>query len=190
MRTRRIILSTIGILFGASIFVYGGYDDSPGAQLLGFVLVILGIVGIVKSKSRLLTQEKLGITNEFSFILQPSEHGVGVFTTQKIPAGTYLRLFGDERELGSRSLVRKTADVPKAFQSFCMHRGETMVCPQDFGSMSVGWYLNHSTQPNAVHRNFHWYAARDIKQGDEILIDYNTLEEPEDAKEKYYRKST
>jgi len=36
------------ILFGAFMFVYGGYDDSPGAQGLGAIAVVGGIVGMVK----------------------------------------------------------------------------------------------------------------------------------------------
>lgn len=31
------------------MFVYGGYDDSPGAQLLGLTIFIAGITGIIKS---------------------------------------------------------------------------------------------------------------------------------------------
>jgi hypothetical protein len=58
MKIRRIVISIIAILFGASIFVYGGYDDSPGAQLLGFIIVILGIVGIVKSKKNFVAKEQ------------------------------------------------------------------------------------------------------------------------------------
>lgn len=34
------------------MFVYGGYDDSPGAQGLGLLIVIAGIVGIVKSRKK------------------------------------------------------------------------------------------------------------------------------------------
>ena len=34
------------------MFVYGGYDDSPGGQMLGLIAVIIGIVGIIKSKKR------------------------------------------------------------------------------------------------------------------------------------------
>ena len=34
---------------GAFIFVYGGYDDSPGAQMLGLIAVIGGIVGAIKN---------------------------------------------------------------------------------------------------------------------------------------------
>ena len=49
--TKRI-LSILAILFGIFMFFYGGYDDSPGAQLLGVVLAITGIVLIVKSKKK------------------------------------------------------------------------------------------------------------------------------------------
>lgn len=34
------------------MFVYGEFDDSPGGQLLGLVLVIAGILGAVKSKNK------------------------------------------------------------------------------------------------------------------------------------------
>lgn len=40
------------ILLGIFMFVYGGYDDSPGAQLLGLVTVIGGVVGIVKNQKK------------------------------------------------------------------------------------------------------------------------------------------
>lgn len=48
----RLILSILAILFGAFMFVYGEYDDSPGGQLLGLLAVIIGIVGVVKSKKK------------------------------------------------------------------------------------------------------------------------------------------
>lgn len=48
----RIILFNLAILFGVFMFVYGGYDDSPGGQGLGLVAVIAGIVGIIKSKKK------------------------------------------------------------------------------------------------------------------------------------------
>ena len=53
MNKNRIIYSTAAILFGVFIFVYGGYDDSPGAQLLGLIAVILGIIGLVKSRKKI-----------------------------------------------------------------------------------------------------------------------------------------
>ena len=50
MKKSKIIFSILAILFGVFMFVYGGYDDSPGGQLLGLVVALLGIVGIVKSR--------------------------------------------------------------------------------------------------------------------------------------------
>ena len=47
---RVILYSVIAILFGIFMFIYGGYDDSPGGQLLGLILVVSGVVGLVRNK--------------------------------------------------------------------------------------------------------------------------------------------
>jgi hypothetical protein len=52
MNTIKILLSVLAILFGIFIFIFGGYDDSPGAQLLGVVIVVGSIVWIVKSTKK------------------------------------------------------------------------------------------------------------------------------------------
>ena len=126
-------------------------------------------------------------TNEFSFVLKSAKHGVGVFATHDIKEGAYLRLFREKDE-SKTSITRKKDDVPEYFRQFCVDRGEALLCPKDFGSMEIGWYLNHSKAPNAYHDdNYNYYALMDIKKGEEILIDYNTLDEPEEAKEEYYK---
>lgn len=38
------------ILLGVFLIVFGGIDDSPGAQLIGLVLIVTGIVFIFKGK--------------------------------------------------------------------------------------------------------------------------------------------
>lgn len=128
------------------------------------------------------------VTNEFSFILKPSKHGIGVFAVYDIKKGTFLRLFGDEKKFDNRVVFRDKKTVPELFRGYCMDRGNKLACPSDFGNMPVGWHLNHSENPNAKHRDYDWYASRDISAGEEITIDYNTLEEPEEAKEDYYKK--
>lgn len=50
MNKRKIIYSIIEILLGIFMFIYGGYDDSPGGQLLGVIAIIFGIVGIIKKE--------------------------------------------------------------------------------------------------------------------------------------------
>ncbi len=48
---KKIIISSFvfNILLGAFMFVFGGADDSHGAQLLGLLAVIIGVAGIVVS---------------------------------------------------------------------------------------------------------------------------------------------
>ena len=52
MNIGRIIYSVLAISFGIFMFVYGEFDDSPGGQMLGLVVFIIGIVGILKIKLR------------------------------------------------------------------------------------------------------------------------------------------
>lgn len=52
MNIIKILGFIILIALGIFVFIYGGYDDSPGAQLLGFLLFVSGIVGLVKHKKR------------------------------------------------------------------------------------------------------------------------------------------
>src|SRR3989344_4735016 len=89
-------------------------------------------------------------TDEFSFILKPSDHGIGVFAAHDIPKEAYLCMFGDEEALGARSLARAKQDVPEIFRQYCMDRGNQLICPKNFACMPVGWHLNHSKDPNAV----------------------------------------
>lgn len=49
MNIGKTTISIFLIILGAFVFVYGGYDDSPGAQLIGLVLAVIGIVAIVKA---------------------------------------------------------------------------------------------------------------------------------------------
>lgn len=128
-------------------------------------------------------------TNEFSFILRSAEYGIGVFATEDIKKGSHLRLFGDEETIDLRSLVRKKDEIPLVFRDYCIDHGAELICPNDFGQMHIGWYLNHSYTPNTYpDADYKWYALRDIQMGEEITIDYNSLNEPEEEKAEYYKK--
>lgn len=52
MNKIKLILFIFMVLFGVFIFVYGGYDDSPGAQLLGFLIFAGGVTKIIKSRKK------------------------------------------------------------------------------------------------------------------------------------------
>jgi hypothetical protein len=52
MNKIKIILSILAIPLGVFMFIYGGYDDSPGGQGLGLLLFVMGIIGIIKSRKK------------------------------------------------------------------------------------------------------------------------------------------
>ena len=112
-------------------------------------------------------------TDELSFVLKPSAiSGVGVFLTHPVKKGTYLDLFWDDTV---RRVPRAEIEKNPQLKGFCLFYGierQEYVCvPHKFSHMEIGWYLNHSAIPNAVHDK-KWIAARDIEAGEEITIDY------------------
>ncbi len=132
-----------------------------------------------------------GQWTEFSFILKPSLlGGIGVFATHDISAKS--QIFKNYFKI--RTL--KIKEVPTDFIKYCIKiSDEECLCPKRFDRMEIGWYINHSATPNIAQRTVIIegieecivYALNDIKAGDEILIDYNFLNEPEHLKEDYYK---
>jgi hypothetical protein len=136
--------------------------------------------------------------SEFSFVLKPSSlGGIGVFATHDFQTGTLLLT----TSFGLKLL--KIKDIPDAFVQYCVHlNDEECLCPEHFDRMEIGWYINHSSAPNIARycseynseeiNSFKarpFFAIQDIKAGDEILIDYNYLNEPEHLKEDFYKKT-
>lgn len=112
-------------------------------------------------------------TSELSFILKPSSvEGIGVFAYHEIIKGSYLKLFSSKEKV-RKIPISKLKD--NFFKRYCLEEGKILYAPENFGRMSVGWYLNHSEKPNAAHRNYRYYSLRKIRAGEEITIDYNTL---------------
>lgn len=134
----------------------------------------------------------MNTTNEFSFLLKPANYWIWVFAAHFIEKWTYLRLFSDN------NLTRKLKfeEVPEKFKMYCAYRSNYLICPTDFWNMPIWWYLNHSDNPNAIHdknekeNNNYWLflAWKDILEWEEITINYNDLEEPDEFKEDYYKK--
>jgi hypothetical protein len=40
----------LAILFGIFMWVYGGYDDSPGGQGLGLLVAVFGVWGLARMR--------------------------------------------------------------------------------------------------------------------------------------------
>lgn len=125
-------------------------------------------------------------TNEFSFILKPSKFGVGVFAAHEIKSDTKLAI----NKEGGETRVLDVKDIPRVFKDFTIALEDgKRIAPKEFNHMWLVWYLNHSKNPNAelnVKEN-NYYSIKDIREGEEILINYNSLDEPESEKEEYYK---
>jgi hypothetical protein len=127
-------------------------------------------------------------TDEFSFILKVSTiegAGIGVFLLHDVDAGVWLEVF----PRGYRSRRFKAHELPAPLRSYCTAKErDVYACPRQFNRMSIGWYLNHSNAPNA-----HWdddlngyVSSRKLSAGEELLIDYNLFDEPEEKKASWY----
>jgi hypothetical protein len=114
------------------------------------------------------------------FMLRASGiHGIGVFTTDRVAKGDVLRLWPDNdwREL---SEAEADADpvVVALRDTYCVKIEGGYRCPRNFMRMSVGWFTNHSTDPNVkpdAAQDLDFVALRDIAAGEEIVCDYRDL---------------
>ncbi len=123
------------------------------------------------------------IITEFSLILKPSTvNGIGVFTAHNIARDTQF-VYCD---FLMRKLLIK--NIPTEFIHYCiLINDKECFAPERFDRMEVGWYLNHSNHPNVKkisEKNV--IAIRDIKAGEEVLMNYNELNEPENMKQSFY----
>lgn len=121
---------------------------------------------------------------EFSCILKPSTiSGIGVFAAHDIAKGA--PVFTNKHP--TRRM--KISDVPPEFIKYCVYvSDDECIAPERFDRMTIGFYLNHSDTPNIKKiSDTEAIAARDIKAGEELVMDYNQLNEPEHLKEEYYK---
>jgi hypothetical protein len=115
------------------------------------------------------------------FRLKPSTipgAGVGVFATADIPAGTVLpELFADDDvrfvPWAEFAALPEPAEVT---ENFAVRYDDGAYLPRDLNRMSVGWFLNDSRDPNLDHDpDYVYFARRDVRAGEELLIDYDRL---------------
>lgn len=48
----KIALSILAVLFGIFLIVFGGYDDSPGGQMIGLVVAIVAVIALAKNRNK------------------------------------------------------------------------------------------------------------------------------------------
>lgn len=113
--------------------------------------------------------------------IAPTQHGVGVVALRAIPRGTnvfegcdcaeWVEI--DERELP----LNLPQGVWTYIKDFMCHIGTVYYFPNVHpASLSQAWFLNHSSTPNmgTTDGGETFRALRDIKEGEELTVDYTT----------------
>lgn len=107
-------------------------------------------------------------------------HGVGVFAIRPIPQGTNIfqkdvvkMVWVSKSELGDVGPKLK-----KLYEDFCVVKGNYYGCPVNFNSITPGWYLNNSDDPNVrCTEDFDFIAIKNINIGDELFARYSDYSE-------------
>ena len=117
-------------------------------------------------------------------MLKPSSiEGIGVFALRDIPEGCR-EMFGkpdapDEWITVSKSEVGSLpAHAQFLVGNYCLYDEANYFVPaQGFKKVDVSLFLNHADEPNiiSVDDGDYFETTRDIKQGEELLIDYGEI---------------
>jgi SET domain len=110
--------------------------------------------------------------------LKACSKGVGVFAIREIPEATKL-FYGDIGEtveiFVSDVDKLEDAELRRMYYDFCPVKNGCFIAPLDFNQMAMGWYLNHSDDPNVkVDNRLHFVASRFISIGEELTANYTT----------------
>jgi SET domain-containing protein len=117
-------------------------------------------------------------------MIKPSPiEGIGVFALQAIPKGCR-SMFGKPDDASEWTTVSKKeienlpAHAKFLVENYCLYDEKNYFVPaQGFKKMDISLFLNHSDTPNVISINDGEFfeAIRDIKQGEELLIDYGEI---------------
>ena len=90
--------------------------------------------------------------------------GRGVFAAGRVARSTTIATF--------RGAPKWVWDIPKELWPYAIQVDyDRYVVPR---RNSVGWYINHSCDPNCVMSGLSIVAERDVKSGEELTFDYST----------------
>lgn len=116
-------------------------------------------------------------------IRESDTHGIGVFALCEIPKGCrniFSRNVGEWIKLSIAEVEALPAHSRNLVETYCLFDADHYYVPDyGFKVMDLVNYLNHSSTPNVISINDgeEFEALRDIKKGEELLVDYHYLAE-------------
>lgn len=110
-------------------------------------------------------------------------HGIGVFAIRNIPAN--IDPFQERKNEMSFAMIPEAKilddpSIPDAVKEYaedmCINRGGYLHFPRPgMNALPPVFYINHSKTPNVgADKEDYFFALREIKAGEELLIDYES----------------
>lgn len=124
------------------------------------------------------------LANNTYVMLKPSPiEGIGVFAIQDIPKGC--REMFSKPDINDKWITvskKEVENLPAHAQfiagNYCLYDEENYFIPaHGFKKIDVSLFINHADTPNIISINDGDYfeAIRDIKNGEELVIDYGEI---------------
>lgn len=117
-------------------------------------------------------------------MIRPSPiEGIGVFALQDIPKGCR-SMFSKSNEneqwitISKAEIAKLPAHSKALIENYCLYDEENYFVPDyGFKKMDLVNFLNHADEPNVISVNDGEFfeALRNIKAGEELLIDYGKI---------------
>lgn len=124
------------------------------------------------------------LSNNTYVMLKPSPiEGIGVFAIADIPKGCRTMFSKPDADDEWITITKKEIEslpAPAQFLvgNYCLYDEENYFVPaQGFKKMDLALFINHADTPNIISLNDGDYfeAIRDIKAGEELLVDYGEI---------------
>ncbi len=114
--------------------------------------------------------------------LKPGTHGVGVFAIKDIPAGVDPfpgSYDGEYIEISDNELKEIPQGVVEMIKAYCVFEDGVWLVPETgLNSVDPSFFLNHSKDFNVkTVDGASFMTTRIIKEGEELLVDYDTYSE-------------
>jgi SET domain-containing protein len=110
-------------------------------------------------------------------------HGIGVFAIRDIPKGCnrfFSKNIGEWIKVSITEVEQLPAHSKELIETYCLYDADNYFIPDyGFKVMDLVNYLNHSKTPNiiSVSDGEYFETIRDIKNGEELFVDYGEIVE-------------